>query len=66
MPIERMFETRRISVMSGSTQILVKVVLFQLKGRGHPQGGAMPNFFLDFKSSILGLLNEVSFISEFF
>ena len=32
--------------------------------REWPQGDAMPNFFLDFKSSISGLSNEVSFVSE--
>ena len=37
-------ETGRISVMKGSRRVLVKVVLFQLRGRGHPQDGAMPNF----------------------
>ena len=66
MPIERMFETRRIFVMRGSTQVLVKVVLFQLRGRGHPQGDATPNFFPDSKSFLLGLSNEVSFVSGFF
>ena len=35
--------------------ILVKVVLFYLGGRGHPQNGAMPSFFLNSKSSMLGL-----------
>ena len=59
-------ETGRIYVMKGSRQVLVKVVLFQLRGRGHPQGKAMPNFFPDSKSSILGLSNEVSFVIEFF
>ena len=46
MPIEKMYETRRISVMRGSTQVLVKVVLFQLRGRGHPQDDATPIFLL--------------------
>ena len=50
--------------MRGFRQALVKIVLFHLRGRGHPQGDAMPNFFLDSKSSILGLSNEVSFVSE--
>ena len=45
-------------------KVLVKVVLFQLRGRGHPQGDAKPNFFPNSKSSILGLSNEVSFVSE--
>ena len=64
MPIERMFETRRISVMRGSTQVLVKVVLFQLRGPGHPQDNANTNFFADSKRPILGLSNEVSFVPE--
>ena len=66
MPIERLHETRRISVMRGSTQVLVKVVLFQLRGPGHPQGDATPNFFPDSKSFLLGLSNEVSFFSVSF
>ena len=51
--------------MKGSRQVLVKVVLFQLRGRGHPQDDAMPNFFPDSKSFLLGLSNEVSFVSGF-
>ena len=66
MPIERMFETRSISVMRGSTQVLVKVVLFQLRGRCQPKGDARPNFFTDSKSFLLGLSNEVSFVSVFY
>ena len=52
--------------MRGSRQVLVKVVLFQLRGRGHPQDRAKLNFFPDSKSSILGLSNEVSFVTEYF
>ena len=37
-----------------SRLILVKVVLFQLRGCDHPQDEAMANFFPDSKSSILG------------
>jgi len=59
--MERMFETERISVM----RVLVKIVLFQLRGHGHPQDDAMPNFLLDSKGPLLDLSNEVSFISEF-
>ena len=44
----------------------MKVVLFQLRGYGHPQDDATNNFFPDSKSSILGLSIEVSFISDFF
>ena len=52
--------------MRGSTGVLVKVVLFQLRGRGHPQGDATPNFLPDSKSFLLGLSNEVSFVSVIF
>ena len=64
MSFERSFETGRISVMKGSRRVLVKVVLFQLRGRGHPQDDATPNFFADSKRPILGLSNEVSFVPE--
>ena len=47
--------------MKGSRQVLVKVVLFQLRGHGQPQDDAMPNFFADFKRPISGISNEVSF-----
>ena len=66
MPSERSFETGRISVMKGSRRVLVKVVLFQLRGRGHPQYDAKPNIFPDSKSLSLGLSNEVSFVSEIY
>ena len=65
MPFESNTETGRISVMKGSRRVLVKVVLFQLRGRGHPQDDATPNFFADSKRPILGLSNEVSFVSKF-
>ena len=58
------FSCGRISVMKGSRRVLVKVVLFQLGGRGHPQDNATPNFFANFKRPILGLLNEVLFVPE--
>ena len=52
--------------MEGSRLILVKVVLFQLRGRGPPQDSATPSFLPDSKSSILALSNEVSFVSKVF
>ena len=55
-----MFETGKISVMKSSTQVLVKVALFQLWGRDHPQGDASLNLFLESKGFLLGLSNEVS------
>ena len=65
MPFESNTETGRISVMKGSRRVLVKVVLFQLRGPGHPQDDANTNFFADSKRPILGLSNEVSFVSKF-
>ena len=64
MLFERGFETGSIFVMKGSRQVLVKVVLFQLRGHGHPQDDATPNFFADSKRPISGLSNEVSFVPE--
>ena len=64
MPFESNTETGRISVMKGSRRVLVKVVLFQLRGPGHPQNDANTNFFADSKRPILGLSNEVSFVRE--
>ena len=52
--------------VGGSRRVLVKVVLFQLRGRGHPQDDATPNFIPDSESSILGLSNELSFVSELY
>ena len=62
---ESSLKTGKISVMRDSKQVLVIVLLFQLRVRGQPQDNAMPSFFPDSKSSILWLSNEVSFISEF-
>ena len=64
VPFESNTETGRISIMKGSRRVLVKVVLFQLRGRGHPQDDATPNFFANSKCPILGLSNEVSFVPE--
>ena len=52
--------------MIGSTQVLVKVVLFQLRGRGHPQNYATPNIFPDSKSLLSGLSNEVLLVPEIY
>ena len=52
--------------MKGSRQVLVKVVLFQLRGRCHPWDDATPNFFADSKRPIKGLSNKVSFAPEIF
>ena len=41
-------------------------VTFYKSGRGNPQNAATPNFILVSNSSILGLSNDVSFVSEFY
>ena len=64
MPFEINTETGRISVMKGFRRVLVKVVLFQLRGRGHPQDDARSIFFANSKGPVLGLSNEVSFVPE--
>ena len=64
MPFESNTEAGRISVMKGSRQVLVKVMLFQLRVCGHPQDDAKPNFSANSKRPILGLSNEVSFVPE--
>ena len=60
------FRIESASIMRGSRRVLVKVLLFQLDGPGHPQDDATPNFFPDSKNSIVGLSNEVSFVSKIF
>ena len=64
VPFESNTETGRISLMKGSRRVLVKVVLFQLRGHSQPQNDATPNFFANSKRPILGLSNEVSFVPE--
>ena len=66
MPFKRSLETGRFSVIKGFRRVLVKVVLFQLRGRGHPQDDATPNFCADSKRPILRLSNEVSFVQKIF
>ena len=63
---ESSFKIDCSSIMRGSRRVLVKVLLFQLDGRGNPQDDAMPSFFPDSKNSIVGLSNEVSFVSKIF
>ena len=64
MPFESNTETGRMSVMKGSIRVLVKVMLFQLRGCSLPQNDGMANFFKNSKRPILGLSNEVSFVPE--
>ena len=64
MPFESNTESGRISFMKGSRRVLVKVVLFHLRGRSQPQNDATANFFANSERPILGLSNDVSFAPE--
>ena len=52
---EKSFEIGDKPVMEDSRRVLVKLLLLQLGGCGHPQDGAMLSLFPDSKSSILEL-----------
>ena len=66
MPFEGSFETWRISVMRGSRQVLVKVVLFQLRGHGQVHNDAMPNFLLILNALYKGLQMRYQLLQKFF
>ena len=51
--------------MEGATPVLLKVVLFQLSGPGNSNNDTIPDFVPDSNSSVLGLSNEILFVSEF-
>ena len=52
--------------MEGSRQVLVKVMLFQLRKHPHPQDCATPSFSHESSSPLLVLSIDVSFVSKFF
>ena len=52
--------------MGGATPVLLKVLLFIKVGLATLKYDAMPNFISVSNSSILGLSNDVSFVSEFY
>ena len=52
--------------MEGSRQVLVKVMLFQLRERVLAQDGATPSFFYKSRSFLLVLSIDVSFVLKFF
>ena len=63
MVIEKSFETGRISIVRASRGVLVKVVLFHIKGRGHSQVDTMPNIIKSFNSHYSDLSIEVYKVS---
>ena len=63
MVIKRRFETGRISIVRGSRGVLVKAVVFHLRGCGHPQDHAILNFIKFFNSHYSDLSIEVYKVS---
>ena len=63
---ESSFEIGSKSVVGGYRRVLVKLMLFQFDGRGHPQDCAKPNLFAASRGSILGLSIDVEFVSKLF
>ena len=64
MVIDSMFETGNFSTLRGVIFNLLKVVLFHSRGRGSFYAAATPSFIADYRGPILGLSNELSFVSE--
>ena len=61
MAIEIWSENGSSSVLRGVRSILVTMVLFKVSGHGHPKDDATTSFFMNSKSSMLGLSNGISF-----
>ena len=64
MVIYSMFETGNFFTLSDVILNLLKVVLFHSRGRGSFYAAATPPFINDYRGPILGLSNEVLFVSE--
>ena len=64
MVIDSMFETGNFSTLRDVILNLLKVVLFHSKGRGRFYAAATPPFINDYRGPILGLSNEVLFVSK--
>ena len=52
--------------LEGAIPIFLKVLLFHSSGRGNHHDDATLNFISDSSSCMLGLSNEISFVSVFF
>ena len=52
--------------MEGSRQVLVKVMIFQLREHVLPQGGATPSFFYESRNYLLVLSTDVPFVLKIF
>ena len=66
MPFECNTETGRISVMKGSKRVLVKVVLFQLRGHSQPQNDATAIFLKILNALCKGFQMRYHLFQKFF
>ena len=66
MPFERSFETGRISVMKGSRRVLVKVVLFQIRGMATLRMMPRPIFLLILNALYKGFQMRYLLFQKFF
>ena len=64
MVIDSMFETGNFCTLRDILLNLLKVVLFHSRGRGSFYAAATPPFINDYRGLILGLSDEVLFVSE--
>ena len=64
MSIEIWSKTENISAQRDTNSISLTEVLFHSSGHGSASEGATPSYITDSRSSILGLSNVVSFVSE--
>ena len=64
MVIDSMVETGNFSSLRDVILNLLKVVLFHSRGRGSFYATATPPFMTNSRGPILGLSNEVLFVSE--
>ena len=66
MSIEIWSKTENISAQGNKNLVLLTEVHFHSRGRGSTSEGATPSYITDSRSCILGLSNEVSFVSQSF
>ena len=64
--MNKVLKLEKILSWGGLSEVLVKVLGFQLCGRDDPQNDTMPSFFHDSRGSSLVLSSDISFVSEFF
>ena len=66
MVVEICIENWNTSNLRAYRPILVNVVLYHSRGCGSPYDTTAPSFMTNSKCFIIGLSNEVSFVTEYF